>query len=537
MRRAARRASLLTSALSVAALTLGAAGALAARTAVKVGTGSSSTPPSVAVDVDGTAYIAWTTPAETAIDYCRLPAGASACANSSTIPLSGGGAIITGGNPEILFDSSTLVLVADVTTEAAGVGDGGVQEWVAQSPYTTFTPALGGEAVNFVGENAGTIGAVVLPGSAPNDLGVAWEIPGGAPQFEETAATPTQQSQAGPEPHHATLDPGNSLKASNAGGVVASQIAANPGVLEVVNTLENAPCNTFGLAYAYAAGAPSPASYDLGANVAGSAWQNGPLTQLDCQASHPAVSSGPKGFGVLEQDEATTPNTTVYRPLDEASGKFDQPAVTVAHEGELFPSLAQDDSGNVYATWLGSGGIRLALGANGGASWSTPTTLDSDPAVNDLTSSVGPSGLGWASWVDASGPSTGPVYALPFSAASTTAASTTQTVSVGGDNVSLSAPGKCVRNGLINSEVNVSLPSAKRKGSVVVKIAEVTFKVDGQSITIRRNHLSNAPFKLTIHLAHVKPGSRLVLTAHALIAVKHGPKRSKTLRITLTACA
>lgn len=82
-----------------------------------------------------------------------------------------------------------------------------------------------------------------------------------------------------------------------------------------------------------------------------------------------------------------------------------------------------------------------------------------------------------------------------------------------------------------------SLPSAKRKGSVVVKIYEVSFKVDGQSITIRRNHLSNAPFKLTIHLAHVKPGSRLVLTAHALIAVKHGPKRSKTLRITLTACA
>ncbi len=536
MRRAVRRASLLTS-ITLAALALIASGALAAGAAVKIGTGTSSTPPSVAVDSAGTAYIVWTTSAENVINYCRLPTGASACATSSTIPLSGGGAVITGGNPMILFDGTTLVVLADVTTEASGDGDGGVQEWTSASPYTTFTPALGGEAVNFVGENAGTIGAVELPGGAPNDLGVAWEIPGGAPQFEVTGATPAQQSAAGPEPTHASLDPANSLKASNGGGVVASQLASNPGVLEVVNTLENTPCNTFGLAYAYAPGAPSPGSYNLSANVAGSAWQSAPLSQLDCQASHPAVGGGPKGFGVLEQDESVTPNTTAYRPFDEANGKFDLPAVPIAHEGELFPSLGQDTSGNIYATWLGSGGIRLATSSNGGSGWSTPVTLDTDPAVNDLSSSIGAGGQGWASWVDASGPNSGPLYALPFVAASTGGANTTQTVSVGGDNVSLSAPSQCVRNGIINSEIKVSLPSAKRKGSVVVKIYQVTFKVDGQTVTIKRNHLSNAPFKVTIHLAHVKPGTRIVLTAHALIAVKHGPKRSKTLRITLTSCA
>jgi hypothetical protein len=537
MRRNVRNASVLAVLLTIGALAVTTASSLAASAAVNVGTGSSGTPPSIVVDPGGTAYIVWTTPADTAINYCKLPVGAKACASSSTISLTGGSAIVTGGNPEILFDGATLIVLADVTTDAPSEGDGGMQEWTAQSPYTSFTPALGGAAVNFVGEDAGPIGAVVLPGGAPNNLGVAWEVPGGAPQFEETPFTPIQQSQATtPEPAHATLDPGDSLKASNGGGAIASQLGSNPGVLGVVNTIENPPCNTFGIAYAYAAGAPSPASYDLSANIAGSAWQSGPLAQLDCHASHPAVGGGPSGFGVLEQDEAVAPNATVYRRFDETSGKFDLPTVTISRETEQFPSLSQDAAGSIYATWLGSGGIRVATGAGGGASWSTAETLDRDPAVNDLTSGVGSAGQGWASWVDASGPATGPVYALPF-VRTTTSAPLTQTVSVNGENVSLSAPSQCVRNGLINSAVKVSLPSAKRKGKVVVKIYEVIFKVGGQTVTIKRKHLSDAPIKVTIHLAHVKPGTRLILTARAFIAVKHGPKRSKTLRLTLTSCA
>ena len=64
----------------------------------------------------------------------------------------------------------------------------------------------------------------------------------------------------------------------------------------------------------------------------------------------------------------------------------------------------------------------------------------------------------------------------------------------------------------------------------MVKIYEVIFEVAGTTLTIKRKHLSGAPFKVAIHLKHVKPGTKLLLTAHALIAVHHGPKRSKTLR-------
>jgi hypothetical protein len=113
----------------------------------------------------------------------------------------------------------------------------------------------------------------------------------------------------------------------------------------------------------------------------------------------------------------------------------------------------------------------------------------------------------------------------------------TDTATVDGDVVSLSAPNKCVRNGLVSSELNVSLPSAKRKGKVVVKIYEAIFKVGNTTLIVKRKHLSDAPFKVTIHLKHVKPGSKLVLTVHALIAVHHGPKRSKTFKLTLTSCA
>jgi len=529
---------LLGATLSVTAALALAPAALGASPAVKIGTGSSSTPPSVVVDGSGTAYIVWTTlPTATAINYCKLPAGASACAVSSTIALSGGGAVITAGDPQILLDGATLVVLADVTSEGATRAENGVQEWTSESPYSGFAKVLGGQAVNFVGENAGTIGAVTLPGSAPYNLGVAWEIPGsgGGAQFEESPFGPvTAQSQASsPEPKHAALDPANSLGVSNAGGVIASQTGVRPGVLGVFNTLEDPPCKTFGTAFAYAPGTPSAASYDEAANVAGTAWQS-PLAQLDCGVSYPAVGGGPDGFGVVEQDEATTPTSIVYHRFDESTGKFDLPEVKISAESGHGTSVSQDGSGNIYATWLGNG-IRFASSADAGASWTVPVTINADPAVNDLTSSVGSSGQGWASWVDASGPATGPIYAQPFGHAAATSGPT-QTVSVGGDNVSLSSPGQCVRNGLLNSEVKVSLPSAKRKGKVVVRIYEVIFKVAGQTRTLKRSHLSNAPFRVTIHLKHVASGTKLILTAHALIAVIHGPKRSKTLRITLTAC-
>jgi hypothetical protein len=573
MRSIARLASLLLTILTACALAF-ASSALAVSSPVDIGTTTSSTPPAVAVDPSGTAYIVWAATSGTEVNFCKLPAGASACSFSTTLPVSGTSPGI--GNPQVLFDGSTMFVLVDVTEGGSEKGTG-VQEWSATSPYTSFVHAAGGAAVDWVGDNAGEVGAAVLPGTA-HGLGFAWEIagltPGSGPQFEETPFAAVEQSEHS-SPKWATLDPTDLLKASNGGGFLASQLGSNPGVLDVVNTIEAPGCGTFGTAFAYAPGVPaSPADYDKSPGASESAWHA--LAELDCHVSSPAVAGGPKGFGVLESDEATSPESTIYRPFDETNGTFDLPAVTVASEGEQFSSLGQDEAGNLYATWRGGAGVRLAFSSDGGASWTGPATIDTDAAVNDLTSAVGPSGQGFAAWVDAAGPDTGPLYAQPFvqkdavpssnppstssnsSSSSSGSTSTTppaappppfgtppppppatitQATTVDGDVVSVSTPNKCVRNGFVSSELKVSLPSAKRKGKVVVKIYEAIFKVGNTTVIVKRKHLSDAPFKVTIHLKHVKPGTKLVLTVHALIAVHHGPKRSKTFKLTLTSCA
>jgi hypothetical protein len=107
---------------------------------------------------------------------------------------------------------------------------------------------------------------------------------------------------------------------------------------------------------------------------------------------------------------------------------------------------------------------------------------------------------------------------------------------IAGVHITLSAPNRCLRHGLVQATLSLRIPSHKRKGTVVVKIYKVVFKVGGITRTQLRRHLSNAPFRLKIVIKHPIPKTRYVLTARAFIAVTHGPKRSKSLHVTLTTC-
>ncbi len=178
---AARRTLLLMALLPAALLTF--VTSAAANPPIQIGIGSSSTPPSVAVDSAGTAYIVWTA-TSTSIAYCKLFAGASSCAATSTLTVGGGVGSTLTGNPQILFDGSTLVVLAEAVATSGGISEfNGVQEWTSTSPYEVFTPALGGKAVSYVGGEPR--GAVVLPGSAPgNPLGFVSETTGSGPRFQ-----------------------------------------------------------------------------------------------------------------------------------------------------------------------------------------------------------------------------------------------------------------------------------------------------------------------------------------------------------------
>jgi hypothetical protein len=234
--------------------------------------------------------------------------------------------------------------------------------------------------------------------------------------------------QTCPSSPYATLEPDtNPDVIGNAGGNVASQGAAHPGVLAIYNTDDtNGPLgcsgsgtSSFGTAYAYASGGQAPGnSYDVSPGSAGSAWRVA-ASQADCSVEYPVVGGGVSGFGVLEDNLKT--NTTVYHPFDQTHENFDTPMALVSSQFEEQPALSQDSVGDVYATFLngGEGGtVSLAYSSDGGASWSGPASLASDASggVGGLTSSVNASGQGWAAWTN-----NGSMYALPFDAQDTVA--------------------------------------------------------------------------------------------------------------------
>ena len=357
--------------------------------------------PSVAVDSTGTAYIAWAhevVGGEQLVEYCVIPTDATGCSHSGNLTVA--------GNKEkddhiervqVLIDGTTVIVLANlygVEEEFAPM-----QEWQSTDGGATFIAVNSGRSVAraTVDADTGAIGAVVVPGS--DALGYAAITAEGPPTFAEfPLSMPPTCSDKKPCPY-ATLQAPSLNELGNLGGVVASQLGTNPGVLGVYETLGKPGCasGTFDTAYVYGNGEQSATnSYDLSPGVPKSAWKE--LTAGDCEVEYPAVGGGPSGFGVVEDD--LTRGYTVYHPFDEANHSFDRPYVTIAPEFEENPSVSQDGAGGIYATFSsGDGGeIRLAYSSNGGASWTGPATLDPITGDSHLTSAVNSSGQGWATW-------------------------------------------------------------------------------------------------------------------------------------------
>lgn len=373
--------------------------------------------PAVAVDSAGTAYIAWAhevVGGEELVGYCVLAAGTTGCAHSGNLPVASnkaGGAHIE--RVQTLVDGTTVIVLANLYgTEGKEFEP--TQEWQSTDGGATFTAVNGGKSVARATVNADTsaIGAVVVPGT--DALGYAAITAVGPPTFNEfRLSSPTTCSDENPCPFATLQAPSLNELGNPAGAVVASQFGADPGVLAVYPTLGKPGCasGTFDTAYAYGSGEQSATnSYNLSPGTPKSAWKE--LTAGDCEVEYPAVGGGPSGFGVVEDD--LTRNVTVYHPFDEADHSFDTSYVTIANEFEENPSVSQDGSGGIYATFTsGFGGeVRLAYSSNGGASWTGPATLNPVTGDSNLTSAVGSTGQGWAVWGDGES-----VYAQQFDAA------------------------------------------------------------------------------------------------------------------------
>jgi hypothetical protein len=381
---------------------LAAGGAL-----IGVGPGFGEGKPAIAVDLSGTAYLAWPQAGAEGeitnkVGYCVLPAAASACSQQGTLTPAENPRIVE--SVSLAIDGGTVVMVAR-NYQSGSEETAPIQEWTTPDGSATFTAVDGGKSVaNPVG---GQGNLVVLPGS--NSLGFgSGEIGLNADEFSVWTGSssltnpPVCSVKSCPTPTTTELNTANGTFISQAYSDYASQTAeSDSGVLGVFNT-PFTPCNNgnAGTSYIYGAGPQAAVnSYAIAPGRAKSAWAM-PIANIDCSGYNPAAAGGPSGFGEIEFNGNT--RSVVYRPFDQAEGTF-RPEVDIGgEEGALDTSLSQDSSGGIYATWFdqyapGGAAIRLAYSSTGGASWEGPVSLTADALPqSEVSSAVGADGQGWA---------------------------------------------------------------------------------------------------------------------------------------------
>ncbi len=538
-RRALRRGALLSAVVTAAMLVFAVSALAVSGKPIVAGTPLSNEAPAVAVDSSGTAYIAWNDDkgvggAPDFVQYCVIPAGASACSHTGNLMPADSAGYIDG--VQVLADGGTVVILADVYGAAGGSGGDyePEQEWQSTDGGATFNIVNGGLSVTdgILNADTGPLSAVIVPGT--NVLGYGWNTAGGAPPtfnaFPLTSpgecstvmcnGAPSNTGGAPPYPFAELAPASQPDQIGNAGGQFASQLGANPGVLGVFNTdftNGNLGCSSaqtvpFGTAFAYASGAQSSTNdYNISPGSPNSAWKV-PIAQLDCNVDYPAVGGGPSGFGVLEADQLT--GNTIYHGFDQAHQDFDTPQVVVEKGINVFPALSQDGAGGIYATLCcsGSGAITLSYSASGGTTWTTGTlNPNTDGGAGNLNSSVDTAGQGWAVWTD-----NGSVYAQQFVKADAVAAAI-------GD--SGSSNGKTITVDVTCSTLPCTITVTITKTETVVIKASAARKHKTRKETVT---LAKGTFTITKGGAH-KLGVRLTRAGDQALVAGHGHLKANVL--------
>jgi hypothetical protein len=410
------RTALVSALAAIIVLACAASAFAVSGTPIKIARPQTYGPPSVAVDASGTAYIVWDNTKglggiEDVVEYCVVPAGATACAHTGQLTLGAGPGIIF-GHVKALVDGSTVLIFAG---ELAVKGEDyePTQEWQSTDGGATWTQVLAGKSVAKPPDR-GDEQAVVVPGTEELGFG-SINLGGGAPlvgqaAFELFPLNPTQECS----PHSCPAEESNiplqtqhARELENEGQFedAYASIPSGPaaGILGIyMVSSSQTECSGQGfynqLAFVFGEGLQSAKnSYAVAPEEkAHSAWKT-ELTHADCEVSNPAVAGGPSGFGVVEND--LTRGYTVYHAFDRADDKFDTPLTTITTEKESNPSLSQDGSGNLYLTYASFEGVKLAFSSDGGAAWTGPSYLTTGIGLyGEPTSSVGADGQGWLAW-------------------------------------------------------------------------------------------------------------------------------------------
>ena len=166
-----RRACLTCGLAAIVALVL-CTSAMAAGKVVTVGSPLTNNPPSVAVSSTGDALIAWNDDKGVAgapnfVQYCVLPAGATACSHSGNLDPGDSAGFIDGVH--VLVDGGTMIILADVFGAAGNSAADyePVQEWQSTDGGATWTLINGGLSVTNgnISADTGPFSAVIVPGT------------------------------------------------------------------------------------------------------------------------------------------------------------------------------------------------------------------------------------------------------------------------------------------------------------------------------------------------------------------------------------
>ena len=363
--------------------------------------------PAVAVGADGTAYIAWlhiqndTSAASDvpAVDYCRLPRGATACAvrqafTTGTRPKLSVAFADNPGTVRVMLSSSGQPIVAytdDGTFNPAG-SDAGSQV------YVTVSADGGASFPTPVVQAKGVLGESTVAQPAPDAISTI--DAGGIVRYQEFV-----YDQPGvPFVAEADLIP-NQKGEGWAEGSVAFVDATTP-IVAFRDHLDSfsSPANTYWQVYDAANG---PAGHNNA-----SFWK--PVQQITGEGE-PQLASGPKG--VFLQTNTASHNldrsgrfvvrhyngaaaNTFGPPVPTTSSPFDSSRVALG--GRLF----EDASGGLHSVWQdGAGGIvdgggftaplRYAYSGDGGQSWRQRTLEDQGSGGGPSTPSTAADGGGF----------------------------------------------------------------------------------------------------------------------------------------------
>ena len=372
--------------------------------------GASGAEPRIAYDPSsGDTYLAWIDNSGNSIDVCTVtPAEQSCNGGAGPYKLVDPVAQSNGDNPISFADglvvapSGQVVVLGEI--EGASAADEPLGYTSASGVVAWSSPA-GGAAFASAGQGIANGGLLLAStpgtGEAPSggaialdatDIGVYGDsqpFGNGFTDFGLSAPAPSTTPTV-----DSTADYGDQLETDGA-QVASIPSAANPGQYTVV-TVGGADSATPGCpsgtqsATGYATATGTPASLQMQAT-----WSSSYFQPISCQAQAPVLAGGGASgatIGLLESEgpglSGTGSEGVYFRAFDPAAQSFGGP-VLVSDETDLSTggadslSLAADDEGGMYASWLDHRGWVLSYSSDDGQSWQPVASLNLPAGVGN----------------------------------------------------------------------------------------------------------------------------------------------------------